>query len=734
MKKIKYCILLISILASITACKKDANFETLRFRIVADDDTKSHLGSDGYAHIFDEGDRIYFCDHSQSSVNPAGAYSEIYTNDNNFSEILYAVEDGHSYDVLFLPNDPASYTNANNGTFQFPITESTSYTEGNGCQHINVPMAGHVTINGLDQDYTIQMRNLMALVKVTVTGTPTLNSTNYTIAYIEMTASEGSKVYLSGNAVVQGAGTDSPTLTIQNDAAQKKSRRLYIYKAMPANGQSDIYYIPVPATAKDNFTFSIRLNHNNGIDYIYRSATTTDNGGNQIQQNKIYSVAINENAVLNQTPDTIDRTDSTNTDYTLAYPFSVSSNTRVLFTKGNLQYNRSLGTHTSNTDDGERAEAGKPGTWRMALHQYDVCGTANLAPSASDSVFALATDNKWVDLFGWGATGWPWDATHHGLRAMPWNCPNNGSANATDTYSYRGTEVTATDPTIYNRDFCIMGYVVPSAYHSLWDLDAGSLKDGKYSNITNPTIRNAANTADSIAIAHHCLWACSPVRASRSKYIVDSVWGSWRGIEWKIYDRDSPRQAASQHYNGNADWGVYNEILNAGNERKHLRTLKSAEWSYLSNTRANATNLRSYAQIVMADGSVVNGVIFLPDNWVMPQTDGIRFVPDVQDFTRNSYTLAQWAVMEEAGAAFLPAAGVRSATTPNTWDNNAAPNQVGGFRYWSVSRYAETNPTNAAKDSYIRASSYKSGFTTANIMRGTGCAVRLVQDYTTPRK
>lgn len=76
--------------------------------------------------------------------------------------------------------------------------------------------------------------------------------------------------------------------------------------------------------------------------------------------------------------------------YTLGGPFSVSSSKKVIFSKGNLQYN---------------ADAT---TWRFAEHHYDYIGSDNSN---------IADDyDGWIDLFGWG-TG---------------NNPTNTSTNADD--------------------------------------------------------------------------------------------------------------------------------------------------------------------------------------------------------------------------------------------------------------------------------------------------------------
>ncbi|MBP5725116.1 MAG: hypothetical protein J6X18_16275, partial [Bacteroidales bacterium] len=60
--------------------------------------------------------------------------------------------------------------------------------------------------------------------------------------------------------------------------------------------------------------------------------------------------------------------------------FSVSDSTKVYFSQGNLQYQASTGT------------------WRFAEHQYDMIGSDNSNISSSYS--------GWIDLFGWGTSGW----------------------------------------------------------------------------------------------------------------------------------------------------------------------------------------------------------------------------------------------------------------------------------------------------------------------------------------
>ena len=114
------------------------------------------------------------------------------------------------------------------------------------------------------------------------------------------------------------------------------------------------------------------------------------------------------------------------------------------------------------------------------------------------------------------------------------------------------------------------------------------------------------------------------------------------------------------------DWGS-NPISNGGNTANRWRTLTQAEWEYLLNERPNASSKFAIGNI-----NGVGGLILLPDSWTQPSecsfTSGYATYDgyiDI-DWTYNSYTLAQWAQMETAGAVFLPAAGDRYGT--NVYD------------------------------------------------------------------
>ena len=85
----------------------------------------------------------------------------------------------------------------------------------------------------------------------------------------------------------------------------------------------------------------------------------------------------------------------TGTEGSLVGKFSVSANKQVYFSKGNLQYQAS-------TD-----------TWRFAENQYDYVGEGNENKSA--------TYDGWIDLFGWGTSGYDNTANDPlAINYQPW--------------------------------------------------------------------------------------------------------------------------------------------------------------------------------------------------------------------------------------------------------------------------------------------------------------------------
>ena len=326
--------------------------------------------------------------------------------------------------------------------------------------------------------------------------------------------------------------------------------------------------------------------NNNANGQIKNLSTPTDPGD---ATNKAYvdSLVAAQVAALNDRIDSITnvyemRFDSINDRiFQLEHPrikgalpgiFSVSATKKVNFSQGNLQYRPRIKT------------------WRFAVNQYDIAGSDN------NNVFMQAYCSSWVDLFGYGTSGWDGGAG----RYMPYETTTNNT---------EYTEAT----------------------------DGNDLVD----------------------------------------------------------------------FYANADWGFYNPIINGGNQTALWRTLTYSEWTYLLTQRPNAGQLQGMATVESTPGYII-----LPDDWTCPA--GIVFVNTSSSYTINVYNATSWAIMEAAGAVFLPAAGIRV---------SSATSDIGIIgNYWTASHVNGTT----GYSFHIEANQ--------NVMQNTmtystGCSVRLVRDY-----
>ena len=135
-----------------------------------------------------------------------------------------------------------------------------------------------------------------------------------------------------------------------------------------------------------------------------------------------------------------------------------------------------------------------------------------------------------------------------------------------------------------------------------------------------------------------------------------------------------------------SDWGVFNAILNGGDEVNQWRTLTKEEWSWLIHDRTNAENLRGVGTV-----NGIRGVIILPDGWTgsfNPVTAEVKYntpyLTPALNWTDNVYDEAGWTTMEASGAVFLPAAGTLDPGNNEVGYNNESDARAGSS-YWTAS-------------------------------------------------
>ena len=138
------------------------------------------------------------------------------------------------------------------------------------------------------------------------------------------------------------------------------------------------------------------------------------------------------------------------------------------------------------------------------------------------------------------------------------------------------------------------------------------------------------------------------------------------------------------------DWGV-NAISNGGNQPNLWRTLSCDEWKYLKNQRPNANYLMGLANVCSREG-----IVILPDEWQTPSN--AHWSPTKMNFDINGYIENDWAIMESAGAIFLPCAGYRAGTKITivpAWTNYwlSTPTEEGGAYCFSWDGLGIYNPS-----------------------------------------
>ena len=176
-----------------------------------------------------------------------------------------------------------------------------------------------------------------------------------------------------------------------------------------------------------------------------------------------------------------------------------------------------------------------------------------------------------------------------------------------------------------------------------------------------------------------------------------------------------------------ADWGVANRINNGGYMERLWRTLTSAEWQYLFETRTtNSTGLTSptsthnNARFCHATVCGVCGIILFPDNYTHPAASvSIQNLSANGAYAANNILATSWTAMQAAGAVFLPACGYRN--YQNTASSRPSVSNVGSEgRYWSSTYYNQ-------EQAYFYYFSGGNHYVTY-YQRYYGSSVRLVQD------
>ena len=399
-----------------TSCQKDS--VTLRLRMASfSHDGKVHM--EGYTPKWDTGSDLV-------CVN-----GETCTVSNNAVSVSPSID----YKAVYPASICGSLENVNGvGVYNLTIPEYQVYKTvtvgGSTIQVVEAPMGAHSNTS-VGSSADLYFKNLGALLAITVENQA--NRGDLIVDNIVVTSD--SKPLWGSATVAMPEVTDNqsngynPYYVINEDNNTHRSVTLAgnatggSMNVSIATGSSKQFYVYVPAftpSPSNLFTFEVQV-HNNSGEGVYRRAQTTQGSGN-IALNQIgaltFSLIRGENGFETSWLDNTRPAGALRVG-----EFSVGANTKVYFSAGNLQYLPS--------ED----------KWRIAEHQWDYVGYYNPAPNSATATHygtvangsnrytsqiigegALSSWTYWIDLFGWGTSGY----SGANNQAMPYDYVTSG--------------------------------------------------------------------------------------------------------------------------------------------------------------------------------------------------------------------------------------------------------------------------------------------------------------------
>lgn len=328
-------------------CQKDRNADGMLLLAEGFNNNGSKVLVDGLTSTWADGDEVRINDQTAAvSVTTGNA----------------SVHLGSGVDAPFYGVYPAGIYNSNSGasyTLNLPATY-THETDGTH-QKLASPMVGYT-----DNSTSMTFKHLTAAVTVQVVNY------HYDYAIVVDSIVVASNSYMLCGEITVSIGNDIAVAPVATDEASLKSVKMKMGTGLNvAAGDSTAVQVPVlPVGDGNKFTVTVWAHRADQPSVSVELTRTQNTGGSLLRANLGYA------------------------RYTLGGPFSVSASKKVVFSKGNLQYQASTGA------------------WRFATNQYDYIGDDN-ANIAADYA-------GWIDLFGWG-TG---------------NNPTNTSTTADDYSSF----------------------------------------------------------------------------------------------------------------------------------------------------------------------------------------------------------------------------------------------------------------------------------------------------------
>ena len=266
-----------------------------------------------------------------------------------------------------------------------------------GASTVSLPAVQHSTDGGLQElpmyavgdDMELKFYHLCGVVRFRLSASSAVSVSRIAVATDRNT---------NGAATISGSGT---SVTLSTPSGSNVTTLSCEYGQSIASGHDFYMYLPAGTYS----TFRILFTAADGS-ICSKSANT----GITVERGKITTITLS------------------NLIFT-AHRFTVSNSSTVVFSPGNLQYQASTNK------------------WRFATNQYDIVGSQGAPYSdlygnvtGSDNANISSSYSGWIDLFGWGTSGWysgassyqPWSTSTEQADYYPGGAYNN---NLTGSYA-----------------------------------------------------------------------------------------------------------------------------------------------------------------------------------------------------------------------------------------------------------------------------------------------------------
>lgn len=323
-------------------------------------------------------------DLSSNASNASGEYIAELTDDNAKAEFtltgrVSSTNQDVTDDDAFVGNYMAGYPSSifyqagyssGSVTELKPTSSATYYTDASG-RLLGNPMYA------ISSTKHLFFKHVFGLLRLRV------QKNNFKLLSVKVSSSSS---YLRGQYSIQTNST-TPSVTLINNNSKEKNVTLLFPNGVDINQQQDLF-IPLPPGNYTDLTIEF-------MDvYGAKCVKTQQNGTLHVERAMYSTISLGENDLV-FSAETVAGTKGG--------LFSIGTNKYVRFSQGNLRYQASSKT------------------WSFAINQYDVCEQdANDAPGANSS--------DWIDMFGWGTSGYRGSNPYNYLRTETYG-PASGGIN-----------------------------------------------------------------------------------------------------------------------------------------------------------------------------------------------------------------------------------------------------------------------------------------------------------------